>query len=266
MPIIRFRGRVIPYAYKLHAGPLTLLWPEPDKSGHMRFDVKITDSIVEVGCHIPKYDPDDSIELPHVRALELARATVDCLAFVDGIGATLIFEEFISPAGVVLQLLAHNKALPKLCTAFSKDANATPGSTLDSMLRLVIREPALFLALNDLITAVTIPGQVAVNCGRAIEGLRAILVPNDPKRKEGWAALQDSLNITRSYREFITTTSTGPRHGDRTDIPRDTSQEVIERSWVIMNRFLEYRKRGNVPLPISEFPLLSYQSSTGWLL
>jgi hypothetical protein len=223
----------------------------------MRFDLRIVDSVVEVDCTVPTYDPADSIALPHIRALELARSLVDCLAFVDGIGLTLIFEEVISPAGVVLQLLAHNPALPKLCTAFSKVADTTPERTLEAMLRLVMREPPLFLALNDLIVAATIPGQVAVNCGRAIEGLRKLLVPVDPSRKLGWAALQQNLNIERSYRELITDTSTGPRHGDRTDVPETVAQEVIERSWAIMNRFLEYRKRGNQPLPISEFPLLS---------
>ncbi len=258
MPIIRFRGTIIPRrAYRVDAGPLTLLWPEPDQSGHMRFDVRIADSVVEVACTVPTYSSTDSIELPHIRAFELARSLVDCVAFVDGVGLTLILEEVISPAGVVERILAKNSTLPKLCTAFSKSPDAAPDRTLDAMLRLVMREPPLFLALNDLIVAATIPGQVAVNCGKAIEGLRAILVPNDPKRKQGWAALQNNLNITRSYREFITTTSTGPRHGDRTDIPKDTSQEVIERSWTIMNRFLEYRKRGSVPLPISDFPLLT---------
>jgi hypothetical protein len=205
----------------------------------------LPDGYVEVACTVPAYGPGQNIGLPHIRALELARSVVDSVAFVDGVGLTLILEELITPAGVVLQVLAHNPKLPKLCTAFSKAADATPERTLEAMTRLVIREPPLFLALNDLITAATIPGQVAVNCGRAIEGLRVIMVPNDPNRKQGWVALQDNLNVARSYREFITTTSTGPRHGDRTDIPEQTSQEVIERSWVIMNRFLEYRKRGS---------------------
>jgi len=258
MPIIRFRGRVLPPgAYMVHAGPLTLLWPEPDKSGHMKFVVHIVDSVVEVACELATYKVGDSIALPHIRAFELARSVVDCIAFVDGAGLTLVLEQLISPAGVVSSILARNMRLPQHCTAFSKAADAPPEQTLEAMWRLVIREPPLFLALNDLVAAATIPGQVAVNCGRAIEGLRAIMVPLDTNRKAGWAMLQDHLNIERSYREFITNTSTGPRHGDRTDIADDISQRVIERSWVIMNRFLEYRKRGNLPLPTSQFPILS---------
>lgn len=33
--------------------------------------------------------------------------------------------------------------------------------------------------------------------------------------------------------------------------------EVTRRSWVIMNRFMEYRLRGDKPLDAKEFPLLS---------
>jgi hypothetical protein len=222
----------------------------------MRFDVKIVDSVAEVACTVQAYTPHD-IGLPHIRALELARSIVDSIAFVNGVGLTLIFEELIGPDEEIRLILPLNPQLPRLCTAFSAAPDAMPDCTLEAMTRLVIREPSLFLALNDLIVAVTVPGQVAVNCGRAIEGLRKIMVPNDPSRKLGWAALQSNLNVERSYRELITDTSTGPRHGDRADIPDNLSQEVIERSWVIMNRFLEYRKRGNVPLLVSEFPVLS---------
>ncbi len=84
-----------------------------------------------------------------------------------------------------------------------------------------------------------------------------MIVPIDPSRKLGWTKMQDYLNIGRSYREFIMTASTEPRHGDRSDVPAHISQQVVERSWVIMNRFLEYKKRGDKPLPIAEFPLLS---------
>jgi transposase-like protein len=39
--------------------------------------------------------------------------------------------------------------------------------------------------------------------------------------------------------DIISDTSTSPRHGDRTPIPRATIEEVLQKSWVIMNRFLE---------------------------
>jgi hypothetical protein len=47
------------------------------------------------------------------------------------------------------------------------------------------------------------------------------------------------------------------RHGNRTVITDETANEITKRSWVIMNRFFEYRKRGSQPLSIDEFQILS---------
>jgi hypothetical protein len=110
--------------------------------------------------------------------------------------------------------------------------------------------------MHELIEAITLPGLVAINCGRALDGLRNIILPNDTDRRSGWIKLQDELNLGKGFREFVMKISIPPRHGDRTDIPASVSQDILERSWKIMNRFIEYRRRGNQPLPISEFPPL----------
>jgi len=70
--------------------------------------------------------------------------------------------------------------------------------------------------------------------------------------------MRQYLNIDHAYLKFITDVSTAPRHGKRVGA---TSQkdfdETITRSWVVMNRFLEYKKRGDKQLPLAAFPLLS---------
>jgi hypothetical protein len=48
-----------------------------------------------------------------------------------------------------------------------------------------------------------------------------------------------------------------PRFGKRkVPLPLAEENEMIIKAWTIMNRFLEYKKRGDRPLPISDFPLL----------
>ena len=64
------------------------------------------------------------------------------------------------------------------------------------------------------------------------------------------------LNLSKSYLDFIVDTSKGPRHGDRSYIDQPTLNEVIKRSWIIMNRFLECRLREGEALPSLEFPEL----------
>jgi hypothetical protein len=111
------------------------------------------------------------------------------------------------------------------------------------------------MALNDLVTANTLPHYSPVTCARTIEGLRHLIAPG-LQPKDGWSSLRQNLNIDENYLKFITDHSKGPRHGDPQHIPGAITTDIITRTWVIMNRFLEYRKRGNDALPISEFPML----------
>jgi hypothetical protein len=68
--------------------------------------------------------------------------------------------------------------------------------------------------------------------------------------------MHKALNITRDYQQYITDQSKGPRHGDPQFVEGTITREVSMRTWSIMNRFLEYRKRGNQPLMGPDFPLL----------
>jgi hypothetical protein len=75
-------------------------------------------------------------------------------------------------------------------------------------------------------------------------------------RGQAWGIFQTNLRISRDFRELITDTSKGPRHGDRTYIEGATTIEITKRAWQIMDRFIEYRRRRNQPLPEADFPLL----------
>lgn len=251
MPVIQFRGKVFPLIIVIDTARFDLLWPEPDGSTPMRFVLQVTNNHVVVDCTLQAYDPLMPLSMEHTRALELVRSVVDCIAFSKGVGLTVVFDEVVSPAGVKKYLVARNTSLEALATAFN-----VPESEQLDVYKIVIEDASLFTSLNELIAAITFPGLIAINCGRALDGLRQILVPNDPERTQGWIKLQEVLNLERSYREFVMKTSIPPRHADRTGIPQTIGQEVLERTWTIMNRFIEYRKRGSQQLPISEFPML----------
>jgi hypothetical protein len=123
--------------------------------------------------------------------------------------------------------------------------------------KVVLEEPAIFMALNDLIVAISYPHHGPVNCARAVESIRHLLAPNLKKRDAQWRVMNNALQLKSTYTSFITDHAKTGRHGDRTHIPGTTVREVVQRSWTIMNRFLEYKKRGGaVPLPLREFPEL----------
>lgn len=121
---------------------------------------------------------------------------------------------------------------------------------------LILGDTQLFLALDDLITATSFHHLLVVNSARAIEGLRHAIAPNKA-RSEQWDIFRANLNLDKDYIQFITDASASGRHGEGKFIPGNITEEILTRAWMIRNRFLEYKKRGDQPLPVSEFPTLS---------
>jgi hypothetical protein len=78
----------------------------------------------------------------------------------------------------------------------------------------------------------------------------------DSTDKAAWLQMQTVLHADKLYLQYITENSKASRHGKHNYITGEVVTKVVERSWIIMNRYLEYRKRGNKPLTAPEFPLL----------
>lgn len=116
----------------------------------------------------------------------------------------------------------------------------------------MIKEPPLFIALDDLIRSITEQHTSLANCGRVLDRIRRMIAPS-LDRAAAWREMHKALNISRGYQEWVSKQSTGTRHGDNTFVPGSVSSEVIQRTWAILNRFLEYRKRGNQPLTPPDF-------------
>lgn len=68
--------------------------------------------------------------------------------------------------------------------------------------------------------------------------------------------MRECLNLSVDYLKLITDVSTAPRHGDSRHISGTTTVEITSRTWTVMNRLLEYKKRDVQRLPVAEFPHL----------
>lgn len=134
-------------------------------------------------------------------------------------------------------------------------AVAQPGD-VDKILRMALTEPPLFLALRDLIDAITQWHRAPINAARVLDGLRHLIARGE-EPKTGWPKLRAALRVEESYLKYVTDQSAPPRHGDSAHIPGEVTKKVAERARRVFNRYLKYRKRGRKPLPESEFPLLS---------
>jgi hypothetical protein len=196
------------------------------------------------------YDPAADPSLYVTRALDLARAIVDPIAFTEGVGLLVYLDEIVLPGKEKVPLIHQHSKLKHICTAFAGDG-------LEELQKLSIQDPQLHRALNDLVVSITFPGPALVNCARAIETLRRIMYPApDPSRKQGWQFMQQELHIDSSYIRVVTDASVEPRHGSRWKVDELLADKVIVHTWTIFNRYLEYRKNNNQRLPASKFRLL----------
>jgi hypothetical protein len=161
-------------------------------------------------------------------------------------------ESWTNPEGLTKPVAAQQRDLAVLSTAVASTTD------FSDVLRIVLTDPPLFIALRDLIDAITQWHQAPITAARAIERLRHSIAPNEKDRKKQWIKLGELLQFDESYTRIIRETSTGPRHGDPDHIPGTIVSEIALRAWTIMNRYLEFRKRGGVePLSATEFARLT---------
>lgn len=252
MDTIRFIGHLYPRGVLLTAFAPDLDWKWEEENIYLHFRTKVNNSTVNVECDVEKYKNEYFTEL-HKRAFDLAKAAANLACFANGDGVTLVFEFVILPDGVPSTLRYNDPELPKYCTSYG--LNFSRSFDLNAVFNLVMTDPTLFMALDDLIQTLTLHHSAEVNCGRVLDRIRRQIAQNLDGTK-AWEAMGKTLNISRPYREFISKQSTGPRHGDSTFIPGEISREVVKRTWIIMDRYFEYRKRGKQPLVAPQFPEL----------
>jgi hypothetical protein len=250
MPKITLTGRVLPDAVMVNMILPSTNWNADEAGLKLEFQIRIVESVVTIDCESNRFNAPQDVAPIWQRAFDLVRSAVDLLAFADARGYTVILDRVIDPAGAVSAILPEDPRLRSLITAIHPDKN------FGEIWRIIVAEPAIFQAMNDLVTGIALPHQSAVNCARVVEALSHLIGGVGAEAAARWKALRGALNLDRSYVQAITDISTNPRHGNRTYIPPATLWSATHRAWVIMDRFLEYKRRGGTPLTDPEFPIL----------
>jgi len=251
MQSIHFLGKVLPPPAQVTVSfTPSIKWKAEEIDLAMEFTCKIENSSIDIECRVDGYRPEHFAEL-YRRALDICRAQVDLVAFKLGWGLTVVLEEFIDSKGSASPIVLKDDSLAPLCTAFSLD------NGFDELCVKVIQSVPLFMALRDLIAAISLPHVALVDCARAMDRLKHLVAASGASDKQAWQQLREALQIDEAYLKFITDHSTDPRHGKPGHTPGTVTTEVTRRAWVIMNRYFEHLTRGNVSLDPSEFPLLT---------
>lgn len=212
--------------------------------------VAVQKNEVSIDVEVVHFDRELHFVPLAMRAYDTVRAAVDLLSFSSGNGFTFLFECWTDPDGITKPLAPQQQNLAPLASAVA--------NSFDEIIKIVIVDPPLFLALRDLVESITQWHQAPIAAARSIERLRHSIAPNETDRKKQWRKLGGLLQLEESYTKIIRDTSIAPRHGDPSHIPGYVTNEIARRAWTIMNRYLEFRKRGGVqPLSASEFPPLT---------
>ncbi len=257
MVTIKFFGRILPTGIHIHTESPEVTWKWAEENINVILRVYIVDSKVTVECDLPIFKDDYVTEI-HKWATDLSRACVNLAAFSSGIGLTTIIDEIQFPDGQRLPAHKRETIPPECNNAFSLDP--AKAAEFNQVLNLVVSDVPVFLALDDLIRSISSAHTAASDCGRVLDRLRWIIAPTLDRpadRSAAWQEMHGALNISRDYQEWISQQATGNRHGRYAFIPASTIAEIIQRTFAIFNRFLEYRKRGNVPLTAPDFPELA---------
>jgi hypothetical protein len=250
MPTVHFLGRVLPEVVNVSIDQkLSAKWQASEINLTMEFTISIVNSRLDIECKLNRYEKAEFVHV-YMRALDLSRSTVNLVAFAKGYGLTVILDHFVDANNDQSAIMLKDDSLSLLCTAYS------PAKGFGLVNDMVMQDPTLFLALNDLIESISLPHVSAVNCARAMERLKHLISPHSTKESEAWKQMRTALQIDEPYLKFITDHSTNPRHGRPGHIQGTITTEITRRAWTLMNRYFEYKKRGSNPLPLQEFPLL----------
>ena len=255
MTVVIFKGRVFPQVLNLTINPpITMGWKNhPLIEFDCEVEVTINQGALDVKCTMNKFDFDRNMGQLYKEAYELSGIMACLYTFASGNGTTIVFDTFTLPDGKTSEIRPANEFLAKRCTVI--DGN---GKNIHRVVELAMAEPLIHFALRDL-NDCFVPNRTTVNCARVLETIRTMVHPTpvDGDRRPAWQAMQAALNIKQSYTQIITSNSLSHRHGAFEPVDGPTNEQIIQRTWEVMNRFLQFRIGGNQALSSPDFPELS---------
>jgi hypothetical protein len=251
MPKIQIMGRVIPEYVDLTAPKVLVDWQHQGTGIKAKIHVKIEQSKVVIDATTNKFETPDERNFLIRHAYDLAHTIIDIFVFQCGGGLDLTFDTITVDDGKTTQLRGPD---PKLA-AISKAAKSI--QDVGALIGLAHNNLTIAMALRHLNEALTAPRRTSVRSAQCVDGIRSLFVPPGKKKEAGWQPMNEALQLTKSYLDPVMKESRSPRHGDYQPLAEINRSDSVFRAWEVMNRFLEYKKRGDKQLPLAEFPLLT---------
>jgi hypothetical protein len=246
--LFRFEGRVIPEVRRVTIPQISPIQYSDPWGFHAEICIVIADGKVEIDCVC--FDAEPRTNMCIGRSFECATALVDLYAFTKGWSLSVIFDRMV--VGSTVRPLAFSElSLPPLASSIASDDD------FRAVWKQLPKAFNLKFALHDLVTSIGSLNYPHIGAARSVEAIRRLIAPDAQNENMAWSKMRALLNIERVYLQQITDASGDPRHGNRGGVTGEGQQVVMQRAWTIMNRYLEFMKRGcEKPLPQNEFPTL----------
>jgi hypothetical protein len=254
LPKVQFLGAVIPVSFRLTVPGQRITRIDNETGNTTTYKINICLGIINVECE-SDFTDRKYIDVLYLRASEMVRAAVNMVAFASGNGFHSSLDTIIQDDGIPLPIHSQDLTISKYCSAFTFTPSGGNETEFQQFYKLVVTDPLMEFTLNDLVSTLIDPRLSPISCGRAMDGIKNLIGAPGSSDSASWEQMRNALNIDRRYLQYITSYSTGPRHAKRDAISGAVIDEMRYRSWTVMNRYFEYRKR-NTPLTAPEFPLL----------
>src|SRR5260370_27637042 len=120
MALIMFYGSVLPVATGLTRTFPRVDWKDKELGLELHIDISIVNSGLTIACESNRYSTHQDMSEIYKRVFDTARAAVDCLAYIKGLGLGLILERVTPPNGIQQDqdIIVERPELAKLVTSF----------------------------------------------------------------------------------------------------------------------------------------------------
>lgn len=244
---IELRGRILPEIRNVSLPEQKVNFDDP-RGFLATYHFSINNSDVVINCKFCT-EIENHAAFILARAYEIVTPAINLYAFSKGIYLQLIIDSIVEN-GKARPVVLSERSVEKFCLSFKND------DEFNEVLSLVLPNLNLRFAFSDLIFGLGNLNHSSISAARCVEAIRNTIAPN-PKETLAWSEMRRKLNLDRAYIQLITDASRKHRHGDRGEEDGQLQLEITHRAWKIMDRCIEYLKRGNQDaLSESDFPEL----------
>lgn len=256
MPIYVFNGRVLPERVNAGVNPpqkLSISIPE----ANLEFDLTI--SIYASQISVILETASESPDIPTLKNYvdSFVRMLFDAGGYLECRGYDLEITSVVEPNGQFSVFGVEEGALKRSRT------DGTSINMADLWLLLTSGEKSrpLQRALGDLREAIRMPHDTGFFCFRAVESMRQLFVEvkDGNETETSWERMSSALRIEQSYIAVLERFGKPQRHGETPYMSGDNRFIAMNRTWQIVDRYIEFARTGFVPLSSADFETLNEQ-------